>query len=119
MRVAQTRTWTATAARRGFQPRWNSARADVPRQVQALVRLTFVRADPLVGIQQQDVDGHLEQLPQLIALGVSEQRVAFILQHKNRAARFDAAQRGMSELLKRSRHGHGMPVGRYRRRGSD
>ena len=37
--------------------------ADVPRQVQTLMRLTFVSADPVVGIQQKDVDGHLEQLP--------------------------------------------------------
>jgi hypothetical protein len=57
----------------------------------------------MVGIQQQDVDGHMEQLPQLVALGVREQRVAFILQSKNRAARFDAAQRGVGELLKRAR----------------
>ena len=89
--VAQTRTWAATAARRGFDARWNSTGADVPRQVQALVRLTFVSADPLVGIQQQDVDGYLEELPQLVALGVGEQRFSFILQHKNRAARFHSA----------------------------
>jgi hypothetical protein len=83
------------------------------------MRLTFVSADPVVGIQQKDVDGHLEQLPYLIALGVGEQRVAFILQYKNRAARFDAAQPGVGKLLKGSRECRGMPVGRQRRRGPD
>ena len=45
--------------------------------------------------------------------------VAFILQHKNRTARFDAARRGLGELLKGSGHRHGMPERRQRRGGPD
>ncbi len=89
------------------------------RQVQALVRLAFVSADSSIAIQHQHVDRHLEQLPQLIALRVIEQRIAFVLEHKNRAARFDTAQAGVGKLLKRSSQSHGVPERRCRRRGPD
>jgi len=68
--VAEPRTGAATAARRGFDARRNSAVGGVLGQVQALVRLAFISADPLIGIQQENVDGHSKQVPQLIALGV-------------------------------------------------
>jgi len=83
------------------------------------MRLTFVGADPLIGIQQQNIDGHSKQMPQLVALGLSQWGVALLLQHRDCATHFDAAQPGVGKLVKRSRHGHRPSMGRHGRRGSD
>jgi len=113
MRIVQAGARAAATAQGDLGRGGNAVRGGrIVGQVQALVRFAFIGADFAGGVQQQEVNRHLELLPQLIALRVGEENLAHVLQHEDRAARFDAAHGGLCKVVKGARHGGGMPVGR-------